>query len=371
VGGNPYAGRAYLYSGATGVLLRTVRSPQYLNSSDFSARVAGVPDVNGDGRGDLVASSRELSGGKWAGHVHLLSGATGAWLRTLSSPVNPTGDADFAQLAVVGLGDVNGDGRGDVAASGTAPPGAPAGTGRVFVYSGATGALLRNLSSPAQQVGGNFGGAIGAVPDITGDGRPEIVVGADGEKVGQFPKAGRVYIFNGATGALIRTLPTINPQFGGFGVSVAGVPDVNGDGKGDILVGAPFHYVGAKDNAGRAYLFSGADGSTLKVLYPGKPVLGGFFGFAVAPAPDLTGDGKADLAISAPGMERVFVYSGANGAFVKTLASPGNGNKTGFGVALAGIADVSGNGRGEVLIGSPAENSPGGDLAGRAFLFRN
>lgn len=68
---------------------------------------------------------------------------------------------------------------------------------------------------------------------------------------------------------------------------------------------------------------------------------------------------------------RVFLYSGASGAFIKTLASPRQGPTSGFGASVVGLVDVNGNGKGDLVIGSPRENTPTIDEVGRAYLFKN
>jgi hypothetical protein len=74
--------------------------------------------------------------------------------------------------------------------------------------------------------------------------------------VGDNSQQGRAYIFSGADGSLLLTLDTPDPQGTAyFGASVA-VSDVNGGRKGDIVVGAPLENVGGKLSQGRAYVFS-------------------------------------------------------------------------------------------------------------------
>jgi hypothetical protein len=94
------------------------------------------------------------------------------------------------------------------------------------------------LNSPNPENIGEFGGSVSGVPDADGDGCSDLLVGA-GEEGGGAEDAGRAYLYSGATGALLRTLQSPNVEINGqFGVSVSGVPDANGDGRGDLLVGA-------------------------------------------------------------------------------------------------------------------------------------
>jgi hypothetical protein len=86
-----------------------------------------------------------------------------------------------------------------------------------------------------------------------------------------------------------------------FGTSVSGIPDVNGDGLGDFIVGAPGEFGMGIDTAGRAYIFSGLDGSLIRAHSSPNAVLDGRFGQAVSGVPDLNNDGRGDYIIGATG----------------------------------------------------------------------
>jgi hypothetical protein len=271
------AGRAYLFSGATGALLRTLTSPNPEANGSFGFRVDGVPDADGDGATDLlVAAHTEDAGASNSGRAYLFSGATGALLRTFVSP-NPIANGIFGR-DTEGVPDLDGDGRGEVLVG----AGGDLGTGRAYLFSGATGALLRTFASPNPRVGGRFGDALGAVPDVDGDGTADLLVGAYVELEGTIA-AGRAHLFSGATGALLRSLGSLNPKPSGFfGYSVAGVPDADGDGRGDLLVGG-VQEDGPGTSTGRAYLFAGAAG------VDAEPGPDGLLGFDVVPNPARAG----------------------------------------------------------------------------------
>jgi hypothetical protein len=74
---------------------------------------------------------------------------------------------------------------------------------------------------------------------------------------------------------------------------------VSGDAIPDILVGADFEDKGAAVFAGRAYVFSGADGSLLYEVLSPTPTSAGIFGFKVDVVPDTDNDGITDMIISA------------------------------------------------------------------------
>ena len=330
-GGSPSrAGRAYLFSGATGALLFELQSPNEESNGDFGYLVAGVPDANGDGRGDLLITAPFEETGSSptsAGRAYLFSGATGALLHELQSP-NEEPDGRFGSNDVAGVPDTNGDERGDllVTARLEDPGTSPTNAGRAYLFSGATGTLLHELQSPNEEAEGRFGFAAAGVPDADGDGRGDLLIGARFEDPGVSPSdAGRGYLFSGATGLLLFELQSPNEESGGyFGQSVASVPDVDGDGRGDLLVGASREDPGTSpQDAGRAYLFSGISGTLLREIVSPNEEMDGNFGDSTVGLLDADGDGRGDLLIGArnedPGASptdagRAYLFSGASGS---------------------------------------------------------
>jgi hypothetical protein len=91
---------------------------------------------------------------------------------------------------------------------------------------------------------------------MNGDSVPELLIGAPAERVADQPNAGAAYVHSGATAASLQRLQSTQPEWlGQFGISIASVPDSNGDGRPEIVVGAhnETQIVGAQQ--GRAYLF--------------------------------------------------------------------------------------------------------------------
>ncbi len=180
------------------------------------------------------------------GVVYLVSGATGELLHILEPPT-PQPSARFGAITA-GLPDLNGDERGEIFIGALYEDEKVINDGRGYVYSGATGALLFSLSSPMPEENGHFGRAGAGLPDIDGDSVPDFVVSAweEGEPRGQ------VHLFSGASGAYLRSYssPAAEGVNSAFGVAVAGVRDAEGNGK--ILAGAPREV----DSAGRAYLIT-------------------------------------------------------------------------------------------------------------------
>lgn len=147
----------------------------------------------------------------------------------------------------------------------------------------------------------------------------------------------------------------------GFGFVMDGLPDLDGDGVADFIVGAPGHD-GGGDGSGRAYVYSGA-GAALLFTVSGQAA-GENLGWAVAAAGDVDADGTGDFIVGAPstGAGSARVYSGASGALLQALSGPGAGAR--FGVMVAGIGDVDGDGHADLLV--TADRAGGG--SGQAFV---
>ncbi|MFO0829327.1 MAG: FG-GAP-like repeat-containing protein [Phycisphaerales bacterium] len=369
------SGRVYVFSGATGALIRSHNSPNAESQGFFGQAVAGIPDVNGDGRDDYIVGAPEENGGgvNGAGRVYVFSGATGGLIRVHNSP-NPESFGRFG-TSVAGIPDINGDGRGDyIVGAYDENGGGVNGSGRVYVYSGATGALIRTHTSPNAVIGGSFGDAVAGIPDATGDGRGDYVIGAPYEDIGATLEAGRAYIYNGSTGALTHVLVSPNPENSGrFGNSVGGLHDANGNGLGEVVVGAAREDPGASPlEAGRAYLFNGTTGGLLLTLKSPNETSGGYFGASVAGVDDRDGDGLGDVAVGAEfeGDGRGYVFSGATGTLIASLA-PSLSSPAQLGNAIAGVPDCNGDGRGDTIIGGlTGEVSGGPPNAGLAYLER-
>jgi hypothetical protein len=377
------AGRVYVYSGSNGALLRTLSSPNPRLSGLFGSAVAGVADVNGDGRGDIIVGApQESSHDVFAsGRAYVYSGATGGLIRQFTSPARRTGGRFGTSVA--GVPDVNGDGRGDVliGAPGEAPSSSPPNAGRAHLFSGATGAFRKTFIPPRPQANGSFGYCVAGVPDLNGDGFGDIAIGAPRENpLGTPVNSGRVHIYSGATG--LRRVTVQSPGIaanGFFGSSVAGMADANGDGRGDFIVGAPFEHPGASPlNCGRAYIYSGINGQLFKKLLPPTPVAEGQFGISVAGIPDTNVDGRGDVIVggwqegTAPAQKgQAHVYSGAQGVRLFTLTSPNPVAGGRFGVSVAGLLNAGGTVRGDLSVGASTEGAPSGPVAtGRAYIYR-
>jgi hypothetical protein len=374
---NNNQGRVYIYSGANGQLIRTIFAIHIEEEGFFGAAISAVPDVNGDGVPDIIIGAPHDSPGpspSQNGRVYIYSGATGQFLHRLI----PAAPVEYGQFGytVAGIQDVDGDGFGDVVVGAPYERSRSSSSnhsGRVHIYSGRTGQRIRSLHSPGEQHDGHFGEAVAVIRDLDGDGYQDIIVGSPKERP---DRAGRVYVYSGRTGRVLLQMIPPAPQFDmRFGAAVAAVPDVDGDGFDDILVGAPR----TNNREGRAFLYSGRTGQLLRRFQSPGGHEDGRFGYAVAGIPDVTGDGRGDVLIGAPHenpgnspdkVGRAYIYDGATGRLYSKLLPPSPIEEEHFGHSVAGLPDTNANGRGEVLVGAPGDDSPSHGRAGRGYHFR-
>ena len=381
-------GQVHLFSGATGASLRTFVSPEPEPDGFFGGHVLAAGDRDGDGVSDLyVSSSRLVLGGAGnVGRVYVLSGADGLELARLDTP-NPTGGGEFGSF-LARLGDLTGDGVGEI---GVSAVGETAGAldlvraGKLYVFDGATDALVLDIEAPDVEVEAGFGYTSDDAGDVDGDGVPDIVTGAPFRTGtdGASELVGRLYLISGADGSAIRTVasPT-ETQLGFFGRWVAGLGDVDGDGVPDVVSGGNGEPIQG-DYRGRAHVISGADGQAVRTLASPDEQFIGFYGEVLTAVGDLDGDGVTDFAVSARAEDddaigpnvyigRVYVHSGATGDVLATLKPPApdpDGIQY-FGYTVASLGDLTGDGLPEIGVGAWADN-PGDSpaYAGRAYVF--
>jgi len=322
--GGADAGLARVFSGRDGSVLFTFFGDD--PGDQLGRSVSGAGDVDGDGHADLIVGAyRDDDGGADAGSARVFSGASGQVLFTHH------GDAagDAMGFAVSGAGDVDGDGFADVLAGAFGDDDQGSSCGSARLLAGPAGAPLSTWFGDA--AGDWFGAAVSGGADATGDGIPDLLIGAYGADA-QGSLSGAARLISGGDGAVARDLA------GGsagdlFGISVALSGDLDGDGRSELLVGAERDDDGGTD-AGSASLFSG-DGGFLLFRLDGEDA-GDRFGFSVGPASDVNGDGRPDLIAGAHADD-----DGGSGAGSARVSSGSCGSLAGFGGGCPGTGGIT------------------------------
>ena len=325
-----------------------------------------VPDFNGDGYDD-AAVGLPFRTSPGPGVTVLLGSATGLQAGGALTLVPPMPAALYG-FSVAALGDVNGDGFGDLAVG---APSAQREFGQVFVYLGGIGGLRTTpdaIVTGLSEAGTLFGSVVSSAGDINADGYADLAIGAP-----QAGTTGRAFLYFGSPTGIAASpsavlIPT-DATMVRFGGAVANAGDVDGDGDSELVVGAD----ATGGFTGAAYLYAGAtfgvsSTATLRLESPE----GGQFGGAVAGIGDSNGDGLPDFAVGAANVEsargRVYVFHGDRLLRVSTAArvivGPG-GTEAEFGGAIAGAGDVDGDGDDEMLVGAPRRSG----YTGAAYLF--
>ncbi len=392
-------GRVYAYygspSGPSAAADLIIDSGQ--GGAQFGIQVSTAGDVNGDGYSDIIVGAIGYDNGEAdEGRVFVFRGsptglsATAAW----TAESNQAG-AQFG-WAVGTAGDVNGDGYADVAIGAPFYNGSLSGEGAAFVYQGSAAGLGAS-GTPINadwKVEGNQADAqmgatvgIGFAGDVNGDGFADVLVGARFYESEFGPtNEGQASLYYGDASGLSTTAGWTaesgqdNAQ---LSLAVAAAGDINGDGYGDVIVGAPLYDGGTADE-GAAFVYQGsAAGLSAAADWTAESNQGSAaFGQSVASAGDVNGDGYSDVIIGAPAYTNV--EAGEGGAFLfegsaaglGASGTPGNADWTAesdlanasLGTAVASAGDVNGDGYADVVIGAPGyANSQTGE--GAAYLY--
>ena len=239
-------------------------------------------------------------------------------------------------VPVAGAGDVNGDGLADIIIGASLAHANDNGAAYVF-----HGAAENPSTSPYQPFESNnpgafFGTSVSGAGDINGDGFADFVVGAPDFDGGDFGGGAIFVIWRSTRAAHPASYFSLDRGSEGFkfGYSVAGARDVNGDGYDDVIVGAYAYAVG-EITPGAVFLYAGT-AAGLSWPFPVWQVEGAadkdMFGWSVAGVGDVNGDGFADLAVGAPSDERG-AYLFFTGRLLVRLAMPPQSSRAAAGMA--------------------------------------
>ena len=313
----------------------------------YGRHVAYVGDRDGDGFDDfLVGAPQDGTSAANAGAVYVVDGQSGM----VEGSVLGDGVDHYLGWSVAAAGDVDADGTVDFLAGAPSQCGLGL-VGYARVYSGA------DLSTLHTTVGEGYldwyGYAVSAAGDQDLDGFGDFAVGAH-QFCGGFLLNGYVNAYSGADGSLRWTAGGAS-TWDTFGFALDLLGDYDVDGVPDLLVGSPGSDAAGYD-AGRFYLLSGVDGSTL-YWEDGEAGLH-YAAWSVAAIGDATLDGVLDYAIGVPGEQDNFEYGddphpaefgklqihdGAAHAVLFDKVGPDKLDHLGWSIANVGDLDVDGH----------------------------
>jgi hypothetical protein len=397
-GANTGDGQAYIYLGKASTLSST---PAYTlqgpgqAGAQFGCAVASAGDVNGDGYSDVIVGCEGYNDGAntGEGRAYLYHGGS----LGVSESINTTmADADkpaaFFGFSVASAGDVNGDGYDDVIIGAPYFDGTSVvAEGRAFVYHGSSSGLSSppdKILNDVTQANAHFGYSVACAGDVNGDGYADVIVGAPDYNYSTSTDEGIAMIYYGSALGLPASYNSLCHGSGQaaahFGTSVAPAGDVNGDGYGDVIIGAPDYDDGANTDEGRAFIYNGSStgvGASPASTPDDANQAGARFGYSVAGAGDVNGDGYADVIVGAykytdganASEGRAYVYKGsATGLGASPISTPDDANQAGaqFGISVACAGDVNGDGYADVIIGANKYDDGANTDEGRAFIYQ-
>jgi len=309
-------------------------------TSDNSGNsVAGAGDVNGDDKDDVIIGAPNADpNGNNSGSSYVVYGSdtpTDIDLNSLDAAgfrIDGAAANDSSGRSVAGAGDVNGDDKDDVIIGAPfADPNGEASGSSYVVYGNATptspvqlGSL--NPASTGFRIDGALaddrsGSSVAGAGDVNGDDKDDVIIGAPNADNNSRSNSGSSYVVYGSATPtdidLLNSLGAAGFRIDGAGTndgsgnSVAGARDVNGDGKDDVIIGAPRADNNSRSNSGSSYVVYGSATPTdIDLATPLDPASTGFridgaaagaeSGSSVAGAGDVNGDGTADVIIGAP-----------------------------------------------------------------------
>ncbi len=221
-----------------------------------------------------------------------------------------------------------------------------------MIYSVAFGGLLRTIEGISD--GDEFGTTLARAGDLDGDGVGDVLIGAPTANAGTITAAGKARLHSGRTGASILT------HAGGesgeqLGLALAGGVDVDGDAHHDYLVGAPTATT-VGPTAGRAFFVSGATLGTTHTF--AGATSGDRLGRALLLLPDLSGDGLAEIVIGADQTDVLGTNSGSLALWLGSCCLPATGQRNGPAATML-VNGVGTSGcRGPFTIGRPPSGGP-------------
>lgn len=365
-----------------------------LAGQEFGYSVCTAGDLNGDGRSDVAVGAWQttVSGINLAGSVYVYYG-TNTGISTVASIVlNGTqGGGQFGN-AVSTAGDVNGDGYSDLLVGSRtweSNTSTELSEGGVFVYYGSAMGISASpdLTLQTNHADDNFGSNVACAGDINNDGYSDVLVGAYLSSYPTFNE-GAVFVYMGSAAGLNPVpLHRLERNQGGafFGRSISSAGDINGDGFSDVIIGSSkWLYTSGASDQGSAFVYYGSAlglGAGLNPAFSlqlfGTGSNNAYYGFWVACAGDLNGDGYSDVTVSGYTEENgqtdeglVYIYHGSGTGLIVAPAVVLESNQAiaWMGRCMNTAGDVNGDGYADLLVGVTRYTN-GQSLEGAGWLY--
>ena len=315
------------------------------DSDQFGIVAAGIGDLDDDGVQDLAVGARQDdTGGTNRGAVYVLLMNSDGSVKSSQKIADNTGgfnvtliDNDQLGVSVAGVGDLDNDGVEDVAVGANGDDTGGTGRGAVWVLLMNSNGTVKTFQKIADNTGGfnvtltnsdNFGVSVSALDDLDNDGVEDLVVGAYFDDTGGAER-GAAYVLLMNSNGTVKSSQKIADNTGGFnvtltnddrfGISVAGVDDLDNDGTEDLAVGSHQDDTGGTDRGAMYVLLMNSNG-TVKSSQKIADNTSGFnvtltdvdnFGISAGGVGDLDNDGIGDLAVGAWGDDTGGSFRGA------------------------------------------------------------
>lgn len=347
-------GAVRIASGKTGSLLGFTTGASALER--FGSSITAIDDVTGDGIPDLAVGAPGFGGANPNGAIRIVNGSTFISIGIIQGP---SVGARIGER-VVRLADQNGDGRSEIATGGRgASPGMISGAGSAYVFDPTNGQILKQFDGASAFEA--FGTDISTLDDVTGDGRPELVIGSPGDDPFGNNGAGSIAVVDPVGGATLRTFFGLAAN-DGLGVTCAGLDDLDADGFPDVLGGAPGATVSGMALAGTALALSFVTGAVISRVDGQSP--NDMVGRVLARLDDIDGDGVAEFAIGSPSWSvpgkasagRITLYSGQSHSVLYQFVGAAAGSE--YGGFIGPLGDLNSDQRPDFAIGWTAIDTP-------------
>ncbi|HLP32363.1 MAG TPA: FG-GAP-like repeat-containing protein, partial [Bacteroidia bacterium] len=362
-------GAFFVYHGKASGLSTT--AALMVESNQASARmgqsVASTGDVNGDGYSDVVVGIPFYTNGQSnEGATMIYHGSSigigGSPIITLES--NLAGAR--MGTSVSSAGDVNGDGYADVIIGVPFYANGQTDEGVAYVFHGGASGISGSFASiiESNQAGSNMGWDVSCAGDVNGDGYSDIVTSAQEYANGQTDE-GAAFVYHGSASGVITTHSAFlesNQVDTKMGNSVCAAGDVNGDGYGDVIVGA-YYYDNGQSNEGAFFVYHGSSNgiiTTASTVVESNQA-NAYMGSSVSIAGDVNGDGYSDVVVGAYLYDNFqsnegafFVYHGSASGIITSASTVVESNQTNaeMGNSVSCAGDVNGDGYSDVIVGA-------------------